>query len=124
MFALTSGRTFQISAGPLLGRLRHCISLDGSHALDALRVALATDEALARQLAVLTVAPASWPGAEVLTMLPVGHILDGHPECDWRGSERREFAAFCSDAPEFLAVLRAARSRLTQMLAETEAAFS
>lgn len=124
MFALGSGRTFQITAGPLLGRLRHCISLDGTHALDAMRVALADDAGLTRQLAVLTVAPASWPGSEVVSMLPLGHILDGHAECDWSAAERAEFAAFCAESDDFARLLGEARAALERLCAETDVAFS
>ena len=119
MFYLQSGRKFNISAAPLIERVRHCVRLAGSHALDALRVQLADDEVLLRQLTVYSYTPNASP--DCATVLPLGLILDGHLMCDWSTREREEFCEFCAHSDKLAALLKDARADCSRLLACIEA---
>lgn len=118
MFYLQSGRKFHISAAQLTERVRHCVRLAGSHALDALRVQLADDEVLLRQLTVFTHAADSAPDRAIA--LPIGLILDGHVLCDWSPREREEFREFCAQSVELAALLKDTRAECAHLLVCTE----
>lgn len=118
MFQLRSNRAFDVSAGPLVARVRHCVRLAGSHALDALRVQLADDEVLLRQLTVYSDAPNSSPDSA--TAMPLGLILDGHLMCDWSACEREEFRKFCAHSDALAALLKETRAQCSRLLACTE----
>lgn len=120
MFQLRSNRAFDVSAAPLVARVRHCVRLAGSHALDALRVQLADDAMLLRQLTVYSDAPSSPPDSAPATAMPLGLILDGHLMCDWSACEREEFREFCAHSDALAALLKETRAQCSRLLACTE----